>query len=69
MLTAPVDMNSSGAEVNSDEANQSGPSLSPDGKYLFFFRHYDETKMNIYWVSTKVIDDIKKKVLSTNDSK
>ena len=64
--TEPVDLNSNGALVNSDEANQGGPSLSPDGKYLFFFRHVDETEMDVYWVSTKVIDVIKSGLTGIN---
>ena len=31
-------------------------SLSPDGKYLFFLRRYDEA---IYWVDIKIIDNLK----------
>ena len=31
-------------------------SLSPDGKYLFFLRRYDEA---IYWVDAKVIEYLK----------
>ena len=31
-------------------------SLSPDGKYLFFLRRYDEA---IYWVDAEIIEDLK----------
>ena len=31
-------------------------SLSPDGKYIFFLRRYDEA---IYWVDAKIIEDLK----------
>jgi len=38
--------------------------LSPDGRFLFFSRNGD-----IYWISIKIIDDIKKVVLNTKYSK
>ncbi len=57
--TAPIDLNSSGAIINDDLANQSNPSLSPDGKYLFFMRHYSITKMDLYWISTSFIENIR----------
>jgi Tol biopolymer transport system component len=45
-------------------------SLSPDGKYIFFSR-YDEPgeKSNIYWVSSAVIDSLKRSVTGIKDSK
>ncbi|PAT00952.1 hypothetical protein CI105_09160 [Candidatus Izimaplasma bacterium ZiA1] len=57
--SAPINLNSSGAKVNDDMANQSNPTLSPDGEYLFFMRHYDTYTMDIYWVSTDFIEDIR----------
>jgi hypothetical protein len=61
--TTPVDMNITGAEIN--VLSQNCPTLSPDGKYLFFNRH-DQTESgnvsDIYWISTKVIEQIKEKV-------
>jgi hypothetical protein len=36
------------------EAGEAGASFSPDGEYLFFSRAGD-----IYWVSTKIIDDLR----------
>lgn len=39
------------------------PMISPDGKYLFFTRYTDnKTGMDVYWVSTKIIEKIKKKM-------
>jgi Tol biopolymer transport system component len=35
------------------------PSLSPDGKYIFFSRYDDlENKSNIYWVSSAIIESL-----------
>ncbi|MBN1820683.1 MAG: PD40 domain-containing protein [Prolixibacteraceae bacterium] len=35
------------------------PCLSPDGKYIFFSRYNEpENKSNIYWVSSKIIDNV-----------
>lgn len=38
------------------------PSVSPDGKYLFFTRWTEENGQDIFWVSAKIIDDLKKEV-------
>ena len=38
------------------------PSISPDGKYLFFTRWFGRNNEDIMWVSSKIIDDIKKEV-------
>lgn len=63
--TAPVNMEISGARINIAGYNQSCPSLSPDGKYLFFCNHsHSRDKIDIYWVCTKVIDDLKKEVFN-----
>lgn len=44
-----------GPEVNT-EYSETCPSLSPDGKFLFFGRYNDvNEKSNIYWVSAEVI--------------
>ena len=43
------------------------PTLSPDGKYLFFTRYNGViSEGNIYWVSTSIIDDLKEIALSTS---
>lgn len=61
--TVPVNMDITGAEINFSNY-QNRPTLSPDGKYLFFNNHDpdDGNNADIYWVSTKVIDDIKKEI-------
>lgn len=56
--TKPINL---GPEVNSS-VNETCPSISPDGKYLFFSRYNEEGGLsNIYWVSAKVIDKVKPK--------
>jgi hypothetical protein len=66
--TPPVDMNITGAGINI--LSQNCPTLSPEGKYLFFNRH-DRTESgnvsDIYWISTAVIDNIKNAVLKGTD--
>lgn len=47
-----------GDEVNSN-SNDKAPTISPDGKYLFFGRDEEDGKANIYWVSTKVIENLR----------
>lgn len=48
-----------GNAVNSD-FNETCPSLTPDGKYLFFSRYNEEGGIsNIYWVSAEVIEKVK----------
>jgi len=38
------------------------PSLSPDGKYIFFGRYNDENeKSDIYWISSEIIDRLRNK--------
>ncbi|WP_272151113.1 hypothetical protein [Tenacibaculum aiptasiae] len=54
--TKPINL---GSTVNSD-FTETCPSLSPDGKYLFFSRYNEENRVsNIYWVSADVIDKVK----------
>lgn len=48
-----------GSAVNSDYT-ETCPSLTPDGKYLFFSRYNEEGGLsNIYWVDAKVINKVK----------
>lgn len=48
-----------GNAVNSD-FNETCPSLTPDGNYLFFSRYNEEGGIsNIYWVSAEVIDRVR----------
>jgi hypothetical protein len=62
--TAPLEMNSCGAKINIHTEVQWSPSLSPDGKFLFFSRLKANATsvdpMDIYWVSTHVIVGLKK---------
>jgi uncharacterized protein (TIGR02145 family) len=60
--TTPLNMDKSGTKIN--VINQNSPSLSPDGKYLFFNRH-DQDSADIYWVSTSIIDTLKKNAIPT----
>jgi hypothetical protein len=64
------------APVNLDRINISAyegdATLSPDGRFLFFNRSTrtgTEEKKDVYWVSTKVINDIKKEVLNPKITK
>ena len=48
-----------GPEVNSTHG-ETVPSVTPDGKYLFFSRYNEEGGVsNLYWVSTDVIDKVR----------
>lgn len=50
-----------GPAVNSDYT-ETCPSLTPDGKYLFFSRYNEEGGLsNIYWVSADVINRVRPK--------
>lgn len=67
--TEPVDMDKSGAGIN--KLFQNRPTLSPNGKYLFYNCHnpdFDNIP-DIYWVSTKVIDVIKKEIFNSKVTK
>ena len=48
-----------GKEVNSN-FGETCPSITPDGKYLFFSRYNEEGGIpNFYWVSTEIISKLK----------
>lgn len=48
-----------GGEVNSN-FSETCPSITPDGKYLFFSRYNEEGGLsNLYWVSTEVIEKLR----------
>jgi Tol biopolymer transport system component len=48
-----------GPKINS-EYSETCPSLSPDGKYIFFGRYNDTNeKSNIYWISSDIIQELK----------
>ncbi|WP_436516363.1 TolB family protein [Ekhidna sp. To15] len=54
--TNPINL---GDPVNTS-ANEAAPSITPDGKYLFFSRSASEgDSSNIYWVSTEVFERLK----------
>lgn len=56
----PVKLND---EINTS-TQETLPFVSPDGKYLFFTRWTNkENNMDIYWVSTKFIDELKENTL------
>lgn len=51
-----------GPQVNTEYA-ETCPSLSPDGKYIFFSRYNDKNnRSNIYWISSEII----KKLIEKN---
>ncbi|WP_199726257.1 PD40 domain-containing protein [Aquimarina sp. BL5] len=48
-----------GKQVNSI-FSETVPSITPDGKYLFFSRYNEEDGLsNFYWVSTRIIEKLK----------
>ena len=56
--TKPINL---GAPINSNR-NEKTPSITPDGKYLFFGRDERDTEPglgNIHWVSTEVIERLR----------
>jgi len=54
--TKPINL---GSAVNSN-FNETCPSITPDGKYIFFSRYDEEGGLpNIYWVSAEIINKIK----------
>ncbi len=61
--TTPINMNSCGAKINNTTAHHSNPSLSPDGKFLFFRRHANMMEMDVYWVSTNILKKLREKAM------
>lgn len=58
--TKPINL---GPNVNSS-FHERVPSVTPDGKYLFFSRYNEEGGFaNLYWVSTQVIENVRPKQL------
>jgi predicted alpha/beta superfamily hydrolase len=49
--------------VNSDRQERF-PAISPDGKYLFFTRWITRSNEDVFWVSAKIIEDLKKEVFN-----
>jgi Tol biopolymer transport system component len=59
--TEPISL---GNKINTTEFDETCPSLSPDGKYIFFSRYNDKNgKSDIYWVKSDVILKIKKTII------
>ncbi|MEW6998101.1 TolB family protein [Colwelliaceae bacterium BS250] len=57
--TKPINL---GNTVNSN-FHERVPSVTPDGKYLFFSRYNEEGGIaNFYWVSTEVIENVRPKL-------
>ena len=62
--TTPINL---GSGVNSN-FNETCPSITPDGKYLFFSRYEEEGGLsNIYWVSAEVLNRLKSEYLKIID--
>ncbi|KGL61737.1 PD40 domain-containing protein [Polaribacter sp. Hel1_85] len=55
--TKPISL---GNEINSN-FNEGSPSITPDGKYLFFGRDEENGTGNLYWVSTEIIEKVRPK--------
>jgi len=54
-----------GDKINS-EFNETCPSLSADGKYIFFSRYNEEGGLsNIYWVSSEIINQCKNEITNS----
>ncbi len=54
--SAPINL---GPAVNT-EYSETCPSMSPDGKYIFFGRYNDlNDKSDIYWISSDIIKKLK----------
>jgi hypothetical protein len=54
--TKPANM---GPEINT-AVDEYGPRVAPDGKYLFFTRKTGRKTMDIFWVSSRIIEEMKK---------
>ena len=52
-----------GPSINSSRQERF-PTVSPDGLYLFFTRWVKSGNEDIFWVSAKIIDDLKKELLT-----
>ena len=54
--TKPINL---GNKINS-EFDETCPSLTPDGNYLFFSRYNEENELsNFYWVSSEIIENLR----------
>jgi len=58
--TAPVNLEK---QINTN-VSETCPSISPDGKFIFFSRYNDlNGKPDIYWVSSSVINNLKREIV------
>ena len=58
-----------GPEINSDARAVLCPTVSPDGKYLFFTRLQESGTGYIYWVSTRIIEELRiRPLVNTEDA-
>jgi hypothetical protein len=55
--TKPINL---GITVNSTFDERSA-NVTPDGKYLIFSRRSEDNTLNLYWVSTEVIENVRPK--------
>jgi len=55
--TKPINL---GIEVSSN-FDETVSTVTPDGKYLFFSRRTEGEQLNLYWVSTEVIENVRPK--------
>ena len=62
--TDPVSL---GESINSNQLERF-PSVSPDGKYLFFTRWTPDHDEDVYWVSASIIGKLKEKAIQENGS-
>jgi hypothetical protein len=53
-----------GPRINHDALAVLCPTVSPDGKYLFFTRLQENGTGYVYWVGTQVIEDASARSLS-----
>ena len=56
--TKPINL---GITVNST-FDETGATVTPDGKYLIFSRRSEGRALNLYWVSTEVIENVRPKL-------
>lgn len=61
--TVPLNM---GKNINTTD-DEYGPRVTQDGKYLFFTRENRGKTMDIYWVSSSIIDSLRTSVSSTSN--
>lgn len=53
-----------GPHINRDAKAVLCPTVSPDGRYLFFTRFQEDNTGLAYWVSARIIDEIRRQAIS-----